>query len=49
MKVCQRPERAFFISTVVRHIPTNFLLGCQRPERAFFISTQKGYFKEVSL
>ena len=39
--VCQRPKRAFFISTV------NFLVFftktrgmCQRPKRAFFISTR---------
>ena len=39
--MCQRPERAFFISTY--HLKTggdiNYVKWCQRPERAFFIST----------
>ena len=36
---CQRPERAYFISTKVG---TDTMMGkmvCQRPERAYFIST----------
>ena len=39
--VCQRPERAFFISTLVQGIDAldNGAM-CQRPERAFFISTE---------
>ena len=38
--MCQRPERAFFISTKQRlaFIEKNHPV-CQRPERAFFIST----------
>ena len=40
--VCQRPERAFFISTATLVFVPRFILSrCQRPERAFFISTDQ--------
>ena len=38
-EVCQRPERAFFISTQELAVMTENDYVCQRPERAFFIST----------
>ena len=39
--VCQRPERAFFISTIKRVLTKDgHVTMCQRPERAFFISTK---------
>ena len=38
--VCQRPKRAFFISTGYDFMSDIVLfLVCQRPKRAFFIST----------
>ena len=37
--MCQRPKRAFFISTKGRKNPFLLLEKCQRPKRAFFIST----------
>ena len=38
--MCQRPKRAFFISTQgAPHTFLGWLSGCQRPKRAFFIST----------
>ena len=40
--MCQRPKRAFFISTLYQKL--QLPLGkavCQRPKRAFFISTKK--------
>ncbi len=44
-KWCQRPERAFFISTnLYLRLMITILQLCQRPERAFFISTEGGIF-----
>ena len=40
--MCQRPKRAFFISTEEAHRAPEKLVLCQRPKRAFFISTLKG-------
>ena len=41
-KMCQRPKRAFFISTfMLRSKKFRLLAMCQRPKRAFFISTPK--------
>ena len=37
--VCQRPERAYFISTLVSKGGIA-MKWCQRPERAYFISTE---------
>ena len=38
--MCQRPERAFFISTIYRDLLQRLKkYWCQRPEWAFFIST----------
>ena len=38
--VCQRPKRAFFISTKQHgKLKRSENLWCQRPKRAFFIST----------
>ena len=38
--VCQRPERAYFISTKLPHFYASTAgEKCQRPERAYFIST----------
>ena len=42
LSVCQRPKRAFFISTpfqIANQMEIN--VKCQRPKRAFFISTLK--------
>ena len=39
MLMCQRPERASFISTQVNLESSQILWTCQRPERASFIST----------
>ena len=36
---CQRPERAYFISTMKATIKNIETEVCQRPERAYFIST----------
>ena len=39
---CQRPKRAFFISTLSGVIWCITIVGmCQRPKRAFFISTEE--------
>ena len=38
--VCQRPKRAFFISTTTLWTVTVIFAVCQRPKRAFFISTE---------
>ena len=38
---CQRPERAYFISTMKATIKNIETEVCQRPERAYFISTKK--------
>ena len=39
--VCQRPKRAFFISTVsTDKVKDDLGEMCQRPKRAFFISTE---------
>ena len=41
-RMCQRPERAFFISTRNVFVLSSLkVIVCQRPERAFFISTKK--------
>ena len=39
--VCQRPERAYFISTDEKQTEEKHYekILCQRPERAYFIST----------
>ena len=38
--VCQRPKRAYFISTQLVAVITPSSYGvCQRPKRAYFIST----------
>ena len=43
-RVCQRPERAFFISTNKQvSVTPQYEDMCQRPERAFFISTLRVY------
>ena len=39
LRECQRPERAFFISTTASFPWCVWCDVCQRPERAFFIST----------
>ena len=41
---CQRPKRAFFISTIMANNMNrnNSKHMCQRPKRAFFISTKNG-------
>ena len=39
-KMCQRPKRAFLISTDKRETLQKYPVGmCQRPKRAFLIST----------
>ena len=46
--MCQRPERASFISTEFKEktgLPTEEM--CQRPERASFISTESEQFEEL--
>ena len=40
---CQRPKRAFFISTKLLQQLYAGNIRCQRPERAFFISTIGNY------
>ena len=41
VRLCQRPERASFISTnKTGSYVKVVVIGCQRPERASFISTQ---------
>ena len=42
--MCQRPKRAFFISTEDGTLVKTSRIGCQRPKRAFFISTFTGRF-----
>ena len=37
--VCQRPKRAFSISTGLEEYKADILKRCQRPKRAFSIST----------
>ena len=39
--LCQRPKRAFFISTWFMEEKRKHKNVCQRPKRAFFISTMK--------
>ena len=40
LALCQRPKRAFFISTIpLMAVRRRLLEVCQRPKRAFFIST----------
>ena len=37
--MCQRPKRAFIISTQEKGVLADKTEGCQRPKRAFIIST----------
>ena len=37
--MCQRPERASLISTIMATLQVRIENGCQRPERASLIST----------
>ena len=38
--MCQRPKRAFIISTEEENTVVAETLECQRPKRAFIISTE---------
>ena len=42
--MCQRPERASFISTVLKQWLEDYYNMCQRPERASFISTNAAVY-----